>query len=95
VPAFQPETAFRIFMRTINEQDVATGSISLGNSCDNEIYQTRGPSSVFGIKNVIPPSNPTQCYLWQLGTTCTANQTEAIIAGTAVVKDYIVIEPAS
>jgi hypothetical protein len=59
VLAFQPTTAFPIFMQTINDQDVATGFISLGNGCDNEAYQMHGPSSVFNIKNVIPPSNPT------------------------------------
>ena len=95
MPGFQPETAYRIFMRTIKEQDVATGSISLGNGSDNENYQTHGPSSIFDIKNVVPPSAPPQCYLWQLGTTCTDNQLEAVINGTAVVKDYIVIEPKS
>jgi hypothetical protein len=82
-------------MRTIQEQDVATGSISLGNGCGNESYQTHGPSSIFDIKNAVPPSNPILCYLWQLGTTCTVNQREAVVAGTAVVKDYIVIEPES
>jgi len=95
VPGFQPETAYRIFMRTIKGQDVATGSISLGNGWDNETYQTHGPSSVFDIKNVIPPPNPTQCYLWQLSTTCTPNQIGAVINGTAVIKDFIVIEPKS
>lgn len=82
-------------MRTIKEQDVATGSISLSNGSNYENYQTHGPSSVFDVKNALPPSNPTQCYLWQLSTTCTVNQLEAVIAGTAVVKDYIVIEPES
>ena len=95
MPAFQPETAFRIFMRTIKEQDVATGSISLSTGSENENYQTHGPSSIFDVKNVIPPSTPTLCYLWQLITTCTANQIEAVIGGTAVIKDYIVIEPSS
>ena len=95
VPAFQPETAYRIFMRTIIEQDVATGSISLSTGSENENYQTHGPSSVFDVRNVLLPSAPIQCYLWQLSTTCTANQLEAIINGTAVIKDYIVIEPES
>lgn len=95
VPAFQPETAYQIFMRTINEQDVATGSIFLGKGCDNEDYQTQGPYSVFDIKNILPSPAPTECYLWQLGTTCTANQLDAVENGSAVVKDYIVIEPRS
>jgi hypothetical protein len=95
VPAFQPETAYRIFMRTIIEQDVATGSISLSTGSENENYQTHGPSSIFDVKNVLLPPAPIQCYLWQLSTTCTANQLEAIINGTAVIKDYIVIEPES
>jgi hypothetical protein len=82
-------------MRTIIEQDVATGSMSLGNGCENNNYQTRGPSSAFGVKNALLPPDPTQCYLWQLSTTCTVNQLEAIINGTAIIKDYIVIEPES
>ena len=95
VPAFQAETAYRIFMRTIKEQDVSTGSISLSSGYDDENYQTHGPSSVFDIKNVVPPSAPPQCYLWQLNTTCTVNQIEAVVGGTAVIKDYIIIEPES
>jgi hypothetical protein len=95
VPSYQAETAYRIFMRTIKEQDVSTGSISLGNGYNNGNYQTHGPSSVFDVKNVVPPSDPIQCYLWQLSTTCTVNQVDAVIAGTAVIKDYIVIEPES
>ncbi|KAE9375155.1 carboxypeptidase S1 [Stipitochalara longipes BDJ] len=95
VPAFQPETAYRIFMRTIHDQDVATGSLSLSDGCGNENYTTQGPSSILDVKNELPASLPTQCYLWQLTTTCTANQIEAVENGTAVVKDYLVIEPAS
>jgi hypothetical protein len=95
VPSFQPETAYRIFTRSIKEQDIATGSISLGNGSENENYQTHGPSSIFDVKNVIPPSAPNLCYLWQLITTCTANQIEAVTGGTAVIKDYIIIEPSS
>jgi len=82
-------------MRTIQDQDVATGSISLGTGCDSENYTTTGPSSILDVKNVLPVSLPIQCYLWQLSTTCTPDQVEAVINGTAVVKDYIVIEPKS
>jgi hypothetical protein len=90
VPGFQPETAYRIFTRTIQNRDVATGSMSLG---DNGTYITHGPSSIFDIKNKVPAASPPQCYLWQLSTTCTANQLAAVVNGSAVVKDYIVIEP--
>jgi len=82
-------------MRTMKKQDVATGSISLDNLRDEENYQTHGPSSAFDVKNAIPPSASPECYLWQLNTTCTVNQVEAVIGGTAVVKNYIVIEPKS
>ena len=82
-------------MRTIQDQDIATGTISLGTGCDGHKYTTTGPSSILDVKNVVPASLPIQCYLWQLSTTCTANQVEAVVNGTAVVKDYIVIEPES
>jgi carboxypeptidase D len=82
-------------MRTIKEQDVATGALSLGKGCDNEDYQMHGPLSVFDIKNVLPSPAPPECYLWQLSTTCTANQLQAVGNGSAVVKEFLVIEPKS
>ena len=82
-------------MRTIQDQDIATGTISLSTGCDGENYTTTGTSEILDVKNVVPPPLPVQCYLWQLSTTCTADQVQAIVNGTAVVKDYIVIEPES
>jgi len=79
VPAFQPETAYRIFMRTIKEQDVATGSLKLGKDHDHENYYTHGPASVFDVKIAHLPTLPTQCYLGQLNTTCTLNQSALLL----------------
>ena len=59
--AYQPETAYQIFMRTIFGQDIATGTISLADSPE---YETQGPVSVFDIKNEPPKQQPeVLCYV--------------------------------
>ncbi|KAI9727225.1 MAG: hypothetical protein M1834_008485 [Cirrosporium novae-zelandiae] len=92
VTSYQPETAYRIFMRAMFDTDIATGSISTVSNADFK-YQTSGPSSSWSIKNKLPEMPAIECNIWGLRYTCTDNQIEAVINGTAVVKDYIVLEP--
>lgn len=90
VSAFQPETVYRIFMRAMFDTDVATGTVS---TAGNANYSTRGPASSFGFKNVLPESAPPVCYLWALGVTCTDDQIQAVLNGTAIMEDYVVVSP--
>ncbi len=109
VPAYQPATAAAVFERAVFGRDVATGTVSVledgddgggknGSSCGGggggSGYSTVGPASSFAIKNVLPPDPPPVCYLFNAPGSCTGNQLAALAAGTAVVKDYIVVDPA-
>ena len=76
-----------VFNRVLSNTDVATGT----KSADD--YQSQGPVSSFGIKNVLPPSGPHECNTWQVNYSCTDNQYAALADGTAIVKDYIVVLP--
>lgn len=67
-------------------RDVATGFVPV---TDN--YTTFGPSSTWHIKNRIPPSPQPTCYILNTDT-CTEEVYETVKNGTAVVKDYIVME---
>ncbi|KAK7974103.1 hypothetical protein PG989_015951 [Apiospora arundinis] len=89
----QPETAYRIFTRTILGESVSDGHVLIDESLD---YATEGPSSVFDVKNVSPAQYASECYVLAtpLSLTCTAEQIAALLAGTAVVKNNIVVSPA-
>ena len=58
VSEYQPETVYRIFMRSMFDRDIATGTKSiLGTK-----YSSTGPPSSFRIKNVLPPA-PSTCIV--------------------------------
>ncbi|KXX77997.1 Carboxypeptidase S1 A [Madurella mycetomatis] len=88
-PSYQPETAYRIFNRAMFNKDVATGNIPTDrHSCD---YSTQGPDDISNVMNDMPAPPLQECYLWAIFLTCTADQTEMLRNGTAIVKDYIMI----
>ena len=89
VPAYQPETAYRIFQRAIFGNDIATGNLSTNT---NQNYSTQGPSSSFQIKNDVPESPKAQCYVLNLMATCTEDQRMSVVNGSALVHDHIVID---
>jgi hypothetical protein len=87
VGAFQPETVSKIFDRVMFDRDIATGGID---TLDGS-YSSTGPESSFGIKNKLPPSPKSQCYVWDAVNTCTADELKALADGTAIVKDFILV----
>ncbi|KAL4890087.1 Alpha/Beta hydrolase protein [Aspergillus ambiguus] len=89
VPSYQPETAYEIFHRVMFNRDVATGKKDTGT---DEPYSTTGPSSTWNITNVVPDSPAPTCYVLQLTTYCTNEQIQSVVDGTAVIKDYIVVD---
>ncbi|KAJ9145532.1 Carboxypeptidase S1 A [Pleurostoma richardsiae] len=91
VAAYQPETVYQIFKRAIFGRDIATGKVEIGAGGK---YSSSGPSSSSDVKNVLPPSPDSVCYLYQAPLTCTEEQLEALANGSAVVKNYIVVWPA-
>lgn len=90
VAAYQPETVYRIFERAVNGRDIATGEVVIGN---NSSYSTSGPESSFATKNELPAGEPSICYLYVLGNTCTLDELAALKNGTAIVRDYVVTLP--
>ncbi|KAI9781133.1 MAG: hypothetical protein M1835_004356 [Candelina submexicana] len=90
VPAYQPETAYKIFMRAMFGLDIATGNTPTTANPSN--YSSTGPKSSFQIKNEVPESPPSQCYILSLQNTCTEDQVNAVVNGTALIHDYILID---
>ncbi|KAI4197600.1 MAG: hypothetical protein LQ350_005834 [Teloschistes chrysophthalmus] len=89
VPSYQPETAYRIFTRAIFGMDIATGAINVN---ANQSYSTEGPSDSRATRQQ-PPENPYghQCYVLALGATCSDKEIAMVEGGTAVVKNYILV----
>jgi hypothetical protein len=88
VPAYQPETAWKIFQRALFNYDIATGNIS---TIENPNYTSEGPKDVYDIRNepVVDPGS--QCYVLDQGQ-CTADQWETVMNGTALIKNWIVVD---
>ncbi|KAI9832790.1 MAG: hypothetical protein M1819_004010 [Sarea resinae] len=89
IPAYQPETAYRIFTRALFNKNIATGNIS---TATNGNYSTTGPSSTWQIKNTVPDSPAPTCYTLALDGACTDDQVESVINGTALIHDWVVID---
>lgn len=89
VPAYQPETAYRIFHRALNNLDIATGGVS---TAKNATYATEGPSNTFHIKNTVPEAPAPTCYIQELLETCTNDQISAVQNGTVLIHYWIVID---
>lgn len=93
IPSYQPEAAYRIFMRSITGKDIATGEVDLYEyaSTHKEQYSTSGPSDTWHMKNDVLPQPPRQCYILDIPSRCTAEEAGWIMDGTAIVKDWILI----
>ncbi|KAL2864762.1 carboxypeptidase S1-like protein A [Aspergillus lucknowensis] len=89
VPAYQPETAFEIFNRVMFNFDVATGKVDISKAPD---YSTDGEFESTATFPAPEEPRPT-CYLLAMPGTCTQNQIDSVMAGTAEIKDYVVIKP--
>lgn len=89
VPAYQPEASFAIFNRSLSNFDIASGQIS---TAQNTTYRTEGPSSTWDIKNEIPPEPEPTCYVLSLQETCTEDEIDSIVNGTALIENYILIK---
>jgi hypothetical protein len=82
------------------DQDVATGTISTskgachaGSDRCGQSYSSRGPQSSFDmVHETLPPPPPFQCYLESINS-CTQEQYDALVNGTAVVKDLFIVGP--
>lgn len=86
VPAYQPETAYQMFHRALFNKDIATGTVDLIESPE---YVTEGISDTWAIKNEDPPDLLHWCYIYDTST-CTEEQIESVLNGTAVIIKGIV-----
>ena len=88
----QPETTYQIFTRATFNLDVATGKVRI---TPGSGYSSTGPSSSFGIKNILPPPPAPECSIWDVVGGCSTDQTEVLMNRTAVIEDFIVVQPAT
>ncbi|KAJ4405459.1 hypothetical protein N0V91_005199 [Didymella pomorum] len=88
VPAYQPETAFRIFQRALFNFDIATGNISTTETSD---YSSEGLANVYNITNEPVTLPGSQCYVLDREQ-CTEEQWETVMNGTALIKNWIVVD---
>ncbi len=89
VAYYQPETVYRVFNRAILGRDVATGQVVAGSN-----YSSEGPaSSFYAVKETLPDSPPSVCWLYVSESRCTEDQKKALKNGTAVIKDFVVVSP--
>ncbi|KAI1780248.1 serine carboxypeptidase [Hypoxylon cercidicola] len=86
VPAYQPETAYQMFQRALFNKDIATGTVDL---IENPEYATEGTVDTWAIKNEDPPDLLHFCYIYDTST-CTNEQIESVLNGTAVIINGIV-----
>jgi len=93
VPAYQPDTAFQIFNRTLANLDVATGSVSTLPGQGGAVYGSQGVADTFAIKNVVPPSPQPTCYVLDFST-CTDAQQNEVEDGNTPIVNYILQDAA-
>ncbi|TKA34090.1 hypothetical protein B0A50_00070 [Salinomyces thailandicus] len=84
VPYFQPETAFTVFTRIIQGNDISTGD-----GIDLSVFGTTGPVNATHT-NSAPSDTPTPtCWLRSLRGTCSQDDLQAMIDGEGVVANGI------
>lgn len=88
VAGYQPETLSKLFDRVMFGRDIATGEITLSDD-----FATEGPKTVYDVLNDVPDPVENICFVPLASTTCTQEQQLALLNGTAVLDDWIVVEP--
>ncbi|KAM0463312.1 hypothetical protein ACHAO4_000025 [Trichoderma viride] len=90
VAAYQPQTVYEIFERSMFRKDIATGAQDV-----KDCFSTKGPLSSWATKNSVPSDSPENvCYTYVATDTCTDEQLGALANGTAVIVDFVVTAPA-
>ena len=86
VPAYQPETAFTVFARIINGND-----ISLGGTVDLNTYTSNGTANATFTSKAPPQLQPT-CWLRDAQAKCSSQQMEQLKAGTGIIINGILYD---
>ncbi|PPJ53893.1 hypothetical protein CBER1_04600 [Cercospora berteroae] len=87
IPAYQPETAYQIFLRAIQHRDIATGEERI-----TDEYVTTGRQSLRDLRREVPRHEKQVCYTLNAHNTCTKEQLDGLGNGTVVVKDWILVD---
>ncbi|KJX99340.1 carboxypeptidase S1 B like protein [Zymoseptoria brevis] len=85
----QPDTALQIFNRAMFGKDIAAGTVSADG------YSSQGTQNASSVKNEVQTDwkdIKQVFYLWDLQSTCTDAQIEMVENGTALIKDYIIVD---
>ncbi|TGJ85236.1 hypothetical protein E0Z10_g3523 [Xylaria hypoxylon] len=86
IPSYQPEAAYKMFHRALNNKDIATGTVD---TAANPEYGTNGTEDTWAIKSENPDDPVHFCYLWDVESTCTDEQIQSILDGSAVIVSGI------
>jgi hypothetical protein len=81
VPSYQPETAFVVFSRIIQGDD-----IGMGHNVDFDKFGTKGPAQSLR-KNKVPQQPDGTCWIRAIANTCNDKEKAAISRGIGVVKN--------
>ncbi|KAF3481026.1 carboxypeptidase S1 [Arthroderma uncinatum] len=92
VPSYQPDTALKIFHRALFNKDIATGTIDTSVPVNGDRqYGSSGPPDSFRFKNEPPAQHVHFCHVLDTST-CTQEQLKAVENGTALVRNWIVVD---
>jgi hypothetical protein len=83
MPYYQPETAFTVFTRIIQGTEISTGDI-----VDLSTFGSEGPQNATHTNKVPEQPDPT-CWVRAWNSTCTNDDTEAMLAGNGIVANGI------
>jgi carboxypeptidase C (cathepsin A) len=83
VPAYQPETAFVVFSRIIQGND-----IGMGHDVDLTSFGTQGPAHS-DHKNKVPPQPKAVCWTRDINDTCSLEERQQISNGLGIVKNGV------
>jgi hypothetical protein len=87
VPAYQPETAYEIFMRVLFNKDISTGLEGTGKGTN---YSSVGPNDTLAFRNEQFEQPLQFCYTLDPGSTCTEAQIESLLDESATVCSWII-----
>ncbi|KAM0720596.1 hypothetical protein Q7P37_004732 [Cladosporium fusiforme] len=90
---YQPETSMQLFNRAVFNRDISTGKQNLSRRRLTK-YSSQGPLDAWSWRNKLPASPEPVCYLFDFGTTCTQDQADALVNGTAEIENFVIVKPA-
>lgn len=89
VPAYQPETAYEILRRALFNLDIATGQ---EDTAKNDSFATIELPDTWSIKDTPHETKEHICYSLASSSSCTDEQLQSIIDGSALISKYILVD---